>query len=83
VKKFVRQLGAVLVGFPILIIGIILIPLPGPGILVCCVGLFVLSLGGFEWADRYLQRARTELKKIYKIAKERADKIENAGKNKK
>lgn len=69
-----RKLGAVLVGVPVLILGIILIPLPGPGLLVCFLGLLILSTE-FEWAQNYRNRAQAELKKIIDKTKERQEKI--------
>ncbi len=42
-------------GFLIVLLGIILIPLPGPGLLVVAVGLAVLALE-FAWAEQLLER---------------------------
>ncbi|MBI2592001.1 hypothetical protein HYW36_00815 [Candidatus Saccharibacteria bacterium] len=53
--RTLRKIIIALLGLPVLIIGLILIPLPGPGVLVTAGGLFILSLE-FEWADRHLQR---------------------------
>lgn len=64
-----------LVGFPLLVIGLILIPLPGPGILVCFVAFFILSFG-FDWAGKYLEKCKVIFRKIYTQAKARADRIE-------
>ncbi len=72
--KLFRRLFVTLIGFPLLIIGIILIPLPGPGLLVCLLALFILSLE-FNWASKYFERAKLELKKIIDNAREKADKI--------
>ena len=49
-----------LVGVTIIIIGIILLPLPGPGWLIIFGGLFVLSTE-FEWAERLLEYARDKV----------------------
>ena len=49
------------VGLVIIVIGIILLPLPGPGWLVIFAGLFVLSTE-FEWADRLLVFARDKVR---------------------
>jgi len=73
--KGLRKLLASIVGFPLLAIGLILIPLPGPGVLVCFAALFVLSFG-FDWANKYLERCKAILRKIYSEAKARADRIE-------
>lgn len=70
IKAF-RKLVITLVGLPIVIIGLILIPLPGPGVLVTAAGLFILSLE-FDWADRYLQRFKKEISKLINKAMEKA-----------
>ncbi|MBI2588801.1 hypothetical protein HYW35_01125 [Candidatus Saccharibacteria bacterium] len=53
--RTLRKIIIAFLGLPVLIIGLILIPLPGPGVLVTAGGLFILSLE-FKWADRHLQR---------------------------
>lgn len=73
--KFMRKLVVALVGFPLLILGIILIPLPGPGVLVSLMAFFVLSLE-FEWADKGMQGAKNTIRQIYKAAKDQASKID-------
>jgi uncharacterized protein (TIGR02611 family) len=55
-----RKCLVVLVGFPLLLLGIVMIPLPGPGLLICVGALFVLALE-FEWARRHLHSTRTRL----------------------
>lgn len=72
--KILRRLLVAILGFPLLVIGIILIPLPGPGLLVCLLALFILSLE-FNWANRYFERSKLELKKIIDTARAKADKI--------
>jgi uncharacterized protein (TIGR02611 family) len=57
IKKSSRKLLVSLAGFPIILLGIILIPLPGPGILVVILGLFILSLE-FEWAKHYTEKLK-------------------------
>lgn len=76
VPKLFRKFAVAAVGIPVLILGIILIPLPGPGLLVCFAGLFILSLE-FEWIKPHLERVKAELKKIIDKSKERSAKIEN------
>lgn len=63
-----------LVGFPLLAVGIVLIPLPGPGVIVSLLAFFILSLE-FDWAEKYFQEAKSIIRKIYEKSKERADKI--------
>jgi hypothetical protein len=77
-KKFIRQVISGAVGFPLLLIGLILIPLPGPGLIICFLALLVLSFG-FDSAAGYLEKIKIEFKKIYDKARERADKIEKWG----
>lgn len=72
--KILRKIVIGAIGFPLLIIGIILIPLPGPGLLVCFVALLILSLE-FEWTRPYIDKIKTEFKKIMNKAKERQEKI--------
>ena len=50
--KLIRKIVVGIVGVLVIILGVILIPLPGPGFLVIIGGLFILSME-FEWADRY------------------------------
>jgi uncharacterized protein (TIGR02611 family) len=72
--QFIRKIIAAVIGIPIIIIGIILIPLPGPGLLICFVGFFILSLE-FDWAQPYVQKAKKQLGAIVQHAKEQSDKI--------
>lgn len=74
--KTLRRLIAGLIGFPLLVFGIILIPLPGPGLLLCFIALFVLSFG-FDWAQTYYDKAKSGLISIYKKAKQQSEKIED------
>lgn len=71
--KLIRKLVVGAIGFPLLVVGIILIPLPGPGVLVSLAAFFILSLE-FDWADKYFQQAKQVIMNIYKKAKEQADK---------
>lgn len=73
--RLLKKIVILLVGVPLFGLGIILIPLPGPGILVCFLALFILSLE-FEWPRPYLQKARLEIEKIIRASKARQAKIE-------
>lgn len=53
-SKVVRA-AVVLGGFVIVLAGLAMIPLPGPGLLVVAAGLAVLALE-FVWAERLLER---------------------------
>jgi len=64
VPKPVRQVISLVFGGTLIIIGGLLIVLPGPFTLpFVFAGLLVLA-GEFVWAQRFLERARTEAKKV-------------------
>lgn len=75
IGKGIRRVIVGLVGFPMLVLGIVLVPLPGPGVLVSLLALFVLSFE-FEWAKQPLEDAKNIIKKIYEKSKEQAAKID-------
>jgi len=63
VPKPVRQIVALVIGGTLVIVGGFLIVLPGPfTIPFVFAGLLVLA-GEFVWAERFLERAKTEAKK--------------------
>lgn len=64
----VRKLVIAIVGFPILLLGIVLIPLPGPGLLVSLLGLIILSTE-FDWAKGPTDKAKAALKSLIDKAK--------------
>lgn len=61
--KLSRRFAVLAIGLPLIGLGIILIPLPGPGLLVMLAGLFVLSLE-FDWAKRRRDEVSAKLKEI-------------------
>lgn len=67
VTRFVRREGARVVtgvaGGVIVIVGIVLMPLPGPGMLVVLAGLALLATR-FEWAQDLLERARERARDV-------------------
>ncbi len=67
VKK-ARQVVALVIGIPLLILGLILIPLPGPGLVVCFAALFVLA-HEFEWAEQHFSKVKRQLQTIIDKAK--------------
>jgi ABC-type dipeptide/oligopeptide/nickel transport system permease subunit len=75
VAKLSKQIISAVFGLPLLIIGIILIPLPGPGLLVSFLALLILSWG-FEGAKVHVEKSKQIFKKLYLDAKARADRIE-------
>ena len=72
----IRKVLISAIGYPLILLGIVLIPLPGPGLLISLLGLFILSYE-FDWAKKRKQQAQHELEKIIKKAKERADRVAN------
>ena len=72
--KIVRQIVVAAVGIPLLIVGIILLPLPGPGLLVCFIALLILA-AEFDSLKPIRDKAKAKLKEIYDKAKERQDRI--------
>ena len=73
--KWLRRFGALVVGIPLLIVGLILIPLPGPGVLVCFGALYILSFE-FEWARKYRDKCQSVLSSIWNASQARAKTIE-------
>ena len=53
-NKVVRA-AVVMAGFVVVLVGLAMIPLPGPGLLVIAAGLALLALE-FVWAERVLER---------------------------
>lgn len=60
--KKVRRIIVGIVGFTILVIGILLIVLPGPAFLVIPLGLGILATE-FLWAKRLLKKVKAKLLK--------------------
>jgi uncharacterized protein (TIGR02611 family) len=54
-RNRVVRLGFALVGFVVLLAGIVMLVTPGPGIAVIILGLTILALE-FAWAERSLER---------------------------
>ncbi len=78
----IKKMISATIGFPLVVLGIILIPLPGPGLLTSLLGLFVLSYE-FDWAKTRKEQTLKELHKIIQRAQMRADRIANYQKDNK
>ena len=72
--KFVRKIVLVSIGLPLLVVGLILIPLPGPGVLLTVVALFILSFE-LDWAEKFYQERKKDLQNIYRESKKRYDEM--------
>ncbi len=75
VAGYIQKLIIVLIGTPIVILGVILIPLPGPGVVVTLLGLSIFSLA-FEWPKPYVKKMRNVLMAIYSKFLEEKNKID-------
>ncbi|MCI5073243.1 PGPGW domain-containing protein [bacterium] len=71
--KHLKKLLIFIVGLTIIIIGIALLVLPGPGIVTIAVGLGVLSLE-FVWAKRLFEKAKTYSKDQFEQIQNKLDK---------
>lgn len=60
--KAARKLVVIVIGFTLLIAGVVMIFLPGPAFIIIPLGLAVLA-GEFVWARRLLKKARRTLNK--------------------
>jgi uncharacterized protein (TIGR02611 family) len=58
-----------IVGFTVLLLGVAMLVLPGPGLLVIVVGLTILALE-FAWAERMLERAIDRMERARVATKE-------------
>lgn len=79
IYHFSKRLLILLVGIPVVAVGIALIPLPGPGLLVVAAGLAILSLE-FEWARRWLDHTKDRLEQVVNQARKGAQKKSDQGK---
>jgi tellurite resistance protein TerC len=55
--KTARRIAAMVIGFTILLMGLVLLVLPGPGIVLSAVGLAILGVE-FAWARKWLHKLR-------------------------
>jgi len=61
----VKRIVVSLVGFTVLLIGIILIVFPGPAFIVIPVGLAILATE-FVWAKNLLEKVKKGIRKTFK-----------------
>jgi uncharacterized protein (TIGR02611 family) len=59
------------IGFTVLLIGVVLIVLPGPAILVIPAGLAILATE-FAWAKRWLRKAKAMIRRRQRPAEQKA-----------
>jgi uncharacterized protein (TIGR02611 family) len=58
-----KRIGVLVVGLALLVVGIVMLVLPGPGVLVTMAGLALLATE-YEWARRLLARVRQHARRI-------------------
>jgi uncharacterized protein (TIGR02611 family) len=63
-----------IIAIPVLIVGVILLAVPGPGVLVIFLGLLILSWE-FDWAKRPLKSVRERLRKMSAHSKPKDDNV--------
>ena len=80
--KTARRVVIAVVGSTVVLIGIAMSVLPGPGIVVILAGLAILGIE-FAWAARLLKRMKRQAQKMFNSARAvKADKMPNAKANK-
>jgi uncharacterized protein (TIGR02611 family) len=80
--KVLRKTIVFLVGSVVIIIGVILLAIPGPGLLTIAAGLIILSTE-FEWADRHLKNVKKRISSAYEKTKNKHKKPKDDPQNKK
>lgn len=69
------------IGIIVIIIGIILLVVPGPGLLTIVLGLLILS-SEFKWAEKYTDKMKTKIHDVYEEAKRKHQKFSDKEKKK-
>jgi uncharacterized protein (TIGR02611 family) len=70
--RWSRKVAVAIAGTVVLVIGIILIPLPGPGILVCLGALWIFSLE-FQWSKKYFEKGKRQFQEALNKARQKSD----------
>lgn len=66
--KAIRKTAVFIAGSVVIIVGLILLFIPGPGLLTIAAGLLILS-SEFEWAERHLKSVKKRIKDAYEKSK--------------
>lgn len=72
--KVLRKIIILAISLPLLALGIILIPLPGPGLLISLAALLLLSTE-VEQVKPWLERRQAQLKQLWQDYKTKQDEI--------
>lgn len=62
VFKSLRKIAVAAIGFPLVVVGALLLVLPGPGVVIIVTALVILS-SEFKWTRKYLELAKSKLVK--------------------
>jgi uncharacterized protein (TIGR02611 family) len=57
VKSTVKRFAVGTVGFLVVALGVVLMPLPGPGVIIVLAGVLILATQ-FEWAERRVEQVK-------------------------
>lgn len=71
-KRIIRQTWVTIAGLGVILIGLVLLPLPGPGLLIIIAGLAILGTE-FDWARRIMEPMKRRLEQ----AKDKLIEIKN------
>lgn len=63
-----RKTAIAVAGVIVIIVGVILMPLPGPGLLIVLAGLLILATE-FEWAQRHRDNLKRHVDNVVEKAK--------------
>ncbi|MGB5951768.1 MAG: PGPGW domain-containing protein [Ornithinimicrobium sp.] len=58
-RRWLRRIGYDIIGWTLMVVGVILMPLPGPGTLIVVTGLIILAQNNV-WAERRLAPAKRQ-----------------------
>jgi uncharacterized protein (TIGR02611 family) len=67
-----RRIAVGVVGGTVLVIGLLLIVLPGPAVVVIPLGLAILGIE-FAWARRWLRKAKQQIRKTVNTPEKREE----------
>jgi uncharacterized protein (TIGR02611 family) len=73
---WLRRAVVAVIGFTVLLIGIVMVVLPGPAIVVIPLGLAILATE-FVWAKRLLEKARSTITRKGARKKEQANEADD------
>ncbi|HKJ12295.1 MAG TPA: PGPGW domain-containing protein [Ornithinimicrobium sp.] len=59
IRQWLRRVGYDIIGWTLMVVGVVLMPLPGPGTLILVTGLVILAQNN-SWAERQLAPMRRQ-----------------------